>query len=1392
MNTRTLASTMLANVTLIIDRNGQFREQAANMPLRPGDVVVQVSEGPNPQVTAELVSPANTANTNLDGEIAQIIQQLELGADPTQNPDLATAAGGTNGSSLTTSASISRTGDEVLASTSFDTSGLEGLGLSATQSLALTDLVADTVTTLLLSGSDSAEADETDEPVTLEGVLQIEGADGLAFIAQQDVAGDYGQFSIDADGNWVFVANSAFDELNTGDSIVDQFQVVGTDGSTHTVTVTINGTNDVPVFVDVNDAGDYSFSYDEGQTEGQTIGQVSAIDPDNEVLAFSIKNNVQDEQGNDLFQINSETGEISLTAAGVASLANDYELPANTHGIVVTVTEVDGNGTPQSADVDVILSERDIDDNAPVFNPNDPDNPDGAQYAFEYNENSTVNDVLGTVQATDADGEEVTYSIKQNVFDGDNNALFTIDATTGAIRLTDAGVAAFANDFELDPNEHKLMVTATEVAGLGEQQSTDIPVALSELNLDDNAPVFNPNDPDNPDGAQYAFEYNENSTVNDVLGTVQATDADGEEVTYSIKQNVFDGDNNALFTIDAESGEIRLTDAGVAAFANDFELDPNEHKLMVTATEVAGLGEQQSTDIPVALSELNLDDNAPVFNPNDPDNPDGAQYAFEYNENSTVNDVLGTVQATDADGEEVTYSIKQNVFDGDNNALFTIDATTGAIRLTDAGVAAFANDFELDPNEHKLMVTATEVAGLGEQQSTDIPVALSELNLDDNAPVFNPNDPDNPDGAQYAFEYNENSTVNDVLGTVQATDADGEEVTYSIKQNVFDGDNNALFTIDATTGEIRLTDAGVAAFANDFELDPNEHKLMVTATEVVGLGEQQSTDIPVALTELNLDDNAPVFDPNDPDENRYVFDYYEGRVITSELGRVSASDADGERVTYSITQNVYFNGMALFAINAVTGVISLTSEGVAAFTNNYELATNTHNLVVTATEDEGLGMVKSTDIEVILNELNIDDAPIAENFTVLLSDNVESTIVFDSDDPQQDHISDIDDDAAGIQVMIVLTSLPETGTLLYTDEFGVTRELTNTDLYVEGGDKVLLDPHYISFVPSGDEVVIGSSEDGSLTDNNDGTYTFTLENGNQVEISATKVNGNRTVASDVDLINHNTQGTGFSVEGGGGINTTETLTVDFSDNPFYKISFAVDGLNNNHVATVTFTFLDGSTHVEYYDVNQADYSYVSSQPIVQMDFSASSNDATTGSNYVVTYLSGSEVVTEDTSFNYMAVDSDDQLSNQATVTLDADSTTPSFDVVIGEDGEPIIHAQMGNDLLIGYGGQADVFTWLDAALDNSTDVVKNFERGSDTLDLTSVLSDDETFNDLLAKISIDEVESGDEDLTLRVDHDGGEQTIIIENGVDIFDITGALDTDTANAILNQIVKNDTV
>ncbi|MCD1231522.1 hypothetical protein B4939_19720, partial [Vibrio cholerae] len=148
------------------------------------------------------------------------------------------------------------------------------------------------------------------------------------------------------------------------------------------------------------------------------------------------------------------------------------------------------------------------------------------EYSFSYDENSAADTVLGTVKATDADKETVTYSIKS----GNDNGWFAIDATTGVITLTEAGANALTNDFETLANEHNLVVTATEDAGLGGVKTTDITVKLNEQNLDDNAPKF-----EGTTDGEYSFSYDENSAADTVLGTVKATDADKETVTYSIK-----------------------------------------------------------------------------------------------------------------------------------------------------------------------------------------------------------------------------------------------------------------------------------------------------------------------------------------------------------------------------------------------------------------------------------------------------------------------------------------------------------------------------------------------------------------------------------------------------------------------------------------------------------------------------------------------------------------------------------------------------------------------------------------------------------------------------------------------------------------------------------------
>ncbi|MCG9616004.1 cadherin domain-containing protein [Vibrio tubiashii] len=990
MNAKSLTPFMLASTTVVIDINGEIRELVPGEVPGPGEVIVVLGQGATaatePQIEAQFVGDDQNLDLNLDNEIASIIEQIEEGVDPTQNEDFATAAGGQNGSSPTGTGDIERTGAETIAETQFDTSGLESQGLSETQSLSLLDLVAQAV----FVGLDNLEAFETDVPLLLTGTVTATETDIPTFIPQDGVAGDNGVFSIDAAGNWTYIANSAFDELNIGDSLTDVFPIESADGTVGSVTVTINGTNDLPEFIATDEIvpdtdnevrpvtefafedGAYIFDLQENTAAGSPIGQVEAVDPDNDVLIYSISTNLQDGEGQDIFQIDPDTGVISLTDAGAASFVNDFETLANAHQIVVTVTEGDGIGAPQSVDVDVFFNEINADDNAPIFNEQ---NGEEGGYAFSYDENSTDAYVIGTVSATDADGESVTYSIETNV-SGEGGVYFEINSTTGEISLTAAGVAAFTNDFELAANVHNLVVRATEVEGLGPVKTTDVNVQLSEINLDDNAPIFQEQ---NGEEGGYAFSYGENSTDSYVIGTVSATDADGESVTYSIETNV-SGEGGDYFEINPTTGEITLTAAGVAAFTNDFELAANVHNLVVRATEVEGLGPVKTTDVNVQLSEINLDDNAPIFQ--DQNGKEGG-YAFSYDENSTDAYVIGTVSATDADGESVTYSIETNV-SGEGGDYFEINPTSGEISLTAAGVAAFTNDFELAANVHNLVVRATEVEGLGPVKTTDVNVQLSEINLDDNAPIFYPEPPqDQPpqqpdiDGGEwsgeYRFRYRENASEDDVLGTVFASDADGERVTYSIVDNVYNRNFDPLFEIDPVSGEISLTEAGARSFANDFERDANVHRIIVRATEDEGLGPVKTTDVNVTLKEVNRDDNRPEFEDTGKG-GEYNFSYFENRDGDDVLGTVKASDADGENVTYSISENIHNRfGRPLFEIDPNSGEITLTRAGVFSFANDYEWRSNRHEIKVTATEDPGFGPVKSTEVTVNLRELNRDD-----------------------------------------------------------------------------------------------------------------------------------------------------------------------------------------------------------------------------------------------------------------------------------------------------------------------------------------------------------------------------------------------------------------------------------
>ncbi|HAS61611.1 MAG TPA: hypothetical protein DCS35_03005, partial [Vibrio sp.] len=460
--------------------------------------------------------------------------------------------------------------------------------------------------------------------------------------------------------------------------------------------------------------------------------------------------------------------------------------------------------------------------------------------------------------------------------------------------------------------------------------------------------------------------------------------------------------------------------------------------------------------------------------------------------------------------------------------------------------------------------------------------------------------------------------------------------------------------------------------------------------------------------------------------------------------------------------------------------------------------------------------VNETPISVQLHELDVyepipNNPPLAEDFNVDAEEQVVIPITFDSTIDEQDHISDIEDDANNINVKVMITSLPQTGELLYTDENGATRKLTEDDLHVPGDtidpDKLFISDN-IAYVPGqGDGFELGYSgnpEDIVLEDGffNWGEYVsdterlITLENGNTIGISITD-NNDKPLKQYSNGPSH--IGYGIGDNDGSGMNKKETLVIDLTNNPLAVITIGLDGMGGQFVTSstvhieATYTLQDGTIVVEKYQKDPGDVG--NEQILYEFTYSSPDNPVvgleltSNGGSWELRYLSGLQNAEEEVTFDYIAVDSNLAESNQAEVTIDI-SDSNGYAVLAAENGDEL-NAQLGNDLLIGDAGE-NIFTWLDNALDSGTDVVKNFTLNEDIINLDDLLdqTDSADIDELITKIGVEIV---DENIELSIPYGSDEQTIVIENGVNIFDEYIAVDDNFDSLeILAQIIKNDVV
>ncbi|WP_333918481.1 VCBS domain-containing protein [Vibrio crassostreae] len=1041
----------------------------------------------------------------------------------------------------------------------------------------------------------------------------------------------------------------------------------------------------------------------------------------------------------------SDGGEQVITVTIIGT--DDAAVATDDSGSVTEDIDVDDITNQLVTSGQIVIT--DVDSDTPTFS------ADG-----EFNLVGSTNDSQLGILSIDPDGAW-TYVVNNDdvqYLDDDEfvTEVYTVtasDGTTSEVTITingaddpsditvgegDSDTGEVTEDVDVDLESNNLITSGT----------------LTITDVDDNdVAAFQPNGVFNPEG----------STNDTALGMLTITDdgewtyvVDNDDVQY-LDDNEFVTESYTVTAIDGTTSEVTITingaddpseitvgegDSDMGEVTEDVDVDPESNDLMATGT--------------LTITDVDANDVA-AFEPNGMFNPEG----------STNETALGMLTITDdgawtyvVDNDDVQY-LDDDELVTEVYTVTAIDGTTSEVTITingaddpseitvgegDSDMGEVTEDVDVDPESNDLMAMGT--------------LTITDVDANDVA-AFQPNGTFNPEG----------STNETALGMLTITDdgawtyvVDNDDVQY-LDDDEFVTEVYTVTAIDGTTSEVTITINGAD--------DPSE----------ITVGEGDS-DMGEVTEDVDVD----------PDTNEL-----------SASGTLTITDVDTSDMPAFKPNGVFTPIGSTYAL--ALGMLTITPEGAWSYVvdNDAVQYLNDDDVVIeryVVTAIDGVEHV----IEITINGVN--DAPEATSFTVVNDEDAVIPILFDSEGGgMPDYISDIEDDHDDIPLNIRIESLPTNGSLLYTDENGVTREIVQSD--VDNG--VLFVPNNISFVAGpGEMFEMGFSGDPEdMPDLVDGFYNWgeevspterliTLDNGNTITVTI-EDNNDKPLKQYQGEQSH--VGFGIGDTDGRGMNSQETLVLDFTNNPLEVVDFGLDGLggsfntDSNVYVEVLYTFADGTTQTEQYQKDPGDtgnsqilydFSYSSpDNPIVGMELSS------TGGSWELRYVQGNEAVTEDPQFDYVAVDSNGAESTVETVTIDIEDPQ-QYNVVSAASNEPL-YAQSGNDLLIGDSGD-NIFTWLDSALDNGTDIIKDFElytAGSgDLIDLNDLVEDPQDETQMAELLDAIEVSVDGEDIALSIPINGGDdvQTIVVE-GI-ATELGGSVDLGNDLAVLGELIKND--
>ena len=955
--TFSIATSDGTTTTLTITVNGA--NDAASI---TGTVTGTVTEdaGPNQQATA------NLGHTDVDDDDAD---------------DLWTAQTGTVGKYGTLDVSTAGVWTYTLDDSDADTQLLDDGDTvnDETFSVATSDGTTTTLTLTINGANDAASITGTVTGTVTEdagpnqqstadlGHTDVDDDDAAdLWTAQSATGGTYGSLDVTTAGVWTYTLNDADSDttvLDVGDVVSDEtFTVATTDGTSTTVTITVNGANDNPEITS-NGGATVDVNFNENSTATITTIAADDVDGDDGSSGVALTYDIDLTGGADGgdFTINTSTGALSFTSAA------NFEAQADDNSDNVYEVTVRANDDSGGTDTQLIR--------VTLLNVNEAPTATNMTDTVAYTEDAgTVN--LTNIVVSDIDdsltGQNISVTLTLNDTDaGSLSGGATYNSGSGVWTITDTvanvNTALAAVSFVTAADHDTDTTITTQVADQGGLGPINGVITLDVTPVNDAPTATNLTD---------TVTYTEDdASVN--LDNIVVSDVDDADYPQTITAT--------LTLADVNAGE--LTTSGTATYSTVSGIWTITGSLTDVNSALAAVAFEPTADYDTDTTiTTQIDDSAAgpggtitldVTPVNDPPTATNTTGTINYDEDSTGVDALQPdIVISDVDDNDVAQTITVTLTLSDNTAVtfntpggssfnsatgvWTISNTLSAVNAALASLTFDATtDYDLD---------SSFTVSIEDQDSTG--PAGSTITLDVNpindAPVIN----------NQTFSVDENAANGTVVGTVTAV---------NVESDVPWGDCRAPTTCQVlsfmiSAGAFAIDSDGQITVSDSSLLDREAYASLSPTVTVDDDGTPQMDDDAVITINLNpVNDNTPVgVDDVVPVDELATINF---NVLThgtddsdadQPAETLSVSEVDGDPAKVGVAQDLLEDGV-------VVGSLTINSDGSATFVANSD--NTVEKFAGTQTYTVSDGTFEDTDIQV-----SIDVNPRNDNQPTLTAD----------------------------------------------------------------------------------------------------------------------------------------------------------------------------------------------------------------------------------------------------------------------------------------------------------------------------------------------------------------------------------------------------------------------